>query len=551
MRGQEVDQLYWTLGANMAPLSGSLVKAQTMLGGLTKAIKTPTGAFVTLGAVAAIAGIKATKMAAEFDRALREVSTLLPQTVEGLQDVRREIVALSENVPEPPAQLTKGLYQVISAGITDTTEAIDVLTVSSMAATAGMSDTFTAVDAITTVLNAYQLSTDQATRVSDVFFATIAEGKINFSQLAQNIGDVATTAALAGVSIEELGAAIATMTKFGISSSESMTALNRLFLLLVEDGEETRAVSEKLGIEFNLAAVRAKGFAAVMEDVNRATKGDIQALYELVPEMRAFKAEAILAGQGVDELGRILGKTTTSAGYARSAFEKVSGDLGHQWTLIKNKVNVAWYALGNETLPIVTFWLKAVNQELGNVPIATLAGLESLSGGKLDMALEGAEATVKRIRQEIAAAKEARSFGANLLTEAYGIGGGDIADLDRQLAAAEARMRTLEQLQARRNALTAESLRGEGPQLPPTPDLTATLDELERKLVKIRDASADVLDVDAYMAGVRELAEGMNAAADAAERMIMTQSSLSGAEADVQALVDANILVWKDKDEKQ
>jgi len=173
-------------------------------------LKTPIGALTALGAAAALVGVKATKMAAELDLALREVSTLLPGTVEDMNGLRVAVISLSTNVPDPPALLTKGLYQIISAGITDTADSLYVLEIASRAAVAGLTDTFTSADALTTVLNAFQLEASEAERVADIFFATIKEGKTTFPELAGAIGNVATTAALAGVSMEEMGAAIAT-----------------------------------------------------------------------------------------------------------------------------------------------------------------------------------------------------------------------------------------------------------------------------------------------------------------------------------------------------
>lgn len=385
-----VDELFFDLTARTAGLVGPVGAAQRRMKGFSRFMTGPGGPIVALaafGVAAVAAGIKATKMAGELDKSLREVATLLPGTVEDLEGVRRSIIRLSTEVPEPPAQLTRALYQTISAGITDTAEAFGVLEVASRAAVAGLSDTFSAVDAITTVLNAYQLSTDQATRVSDVFFTTIKEGKLVFGDIAANIGTVATSAALAGVSIEEVGAALATMTKFGINAAEASTALNRFLLSVTQATDDQIAAAKRLGIEWNTTALRSKGLVGFLQDLNIATKGNIDLLAEINPNIRAARAAFILAGEGAAEYARILNSTNNAAGATQDAFEDMRGALDTQAQLLKNKVNAAWLELGSKLLPDVIALLEQLNELIGNETLNNIRLLEKLGREEEALAL--------------------------------------------------------------------------------------------------------------------------------------------------------------------
>ena len=99
MAGQKIDELFWDLGANTAPLVGAVGRAQKSLRGLgTTVLKVKVG-LAALGAVAVLAFIKATKAAAKLDAPLREVSTLLDQTVEQMGDLRNAIISLSSGLP--------------------------------------------------------------------------------------------------------------------------------------------------------------------------------------------------------------------------------------------------------------------------------------------------------------------------------------------------------------------------------------------------------------------------------------------------------------------
>lgn len=306
-------------------------------------------------AIVAIALIKvgrqAVAMAAVLDAALREVATLIPETADEIDTLREKLVQLSTRVPEAPELLSKALYQTISAGITDTAEAFGVLEVAAQSAIAGVTTTFTSVDAITTVLNAYQLNADEARRVSDVFFATVREGKITFDQLASSIGTVATSAALTGASVEEVGAALATLTKFGISAETSATSLNRALLAVVNATDDERAAAKALGFDLSAAAIQAKGLTGFINDLATATEGNVEALAAIFPEIRAFRAVSILAGQGVGEFNRILGATNNAAGGTSEAFEDMRGSLGTLSTLVKNRFNAILRDLGANILP--------------------------------------------------------------------------------------------------------------------------------------------------------------------------------------------------------
>lgn len=364
---QPIDELYWTLGIRDAGFVQSLTRSSAGVKKLKTAMAGPGGliaGMAALGVAMTIVGIKATKMGAQLDKALREVFTLLPQGAESMGELRQAIIDMSTRVPAPPVQLTEGLYQVISAGITDTADAMYVLEASARAATAGLTDTFTAVDAITTVLNAYQLDAREATRVSDVFFTTVREGKLKFEDIASTIGNVATSFALAGISVEELGAAMATMTKFGVDAAEATTALNRFVLSLTMATDDQRAAAEAMGIEWSLTALRAKGLVGFMQDMQEATGGNLEALAELNPNIRSARAAFILAGNGLGEYTRILRETQNASGATGTAFEKMHGSLQSQWDLLKNKVNTAWLKLGSVTLPLVIKAIEGLNDLL-------------------------------------------------------------------------------------------------------------------------------------------------------------------------------------------
>ncbi len=290
--------------------------------------------------------LKATAAAAKFGSTMAEVSTLVDTSIVSMDRLRKGVLEMTNSMPQTADELGAGLYQVISAGVQSTANQMFVLQEAAKAATGGLTDTFTAVDAGTTALNAWGLEASEITRVNDVFFTVIKEGKLTFEGIASTIGTFATSASLAGVSLEETGAAMATMTKFGVPAQEAASSLNRLLITLVNQTGEQEAAFAKLGVGFNTATIAEKGFAGILQELNKLTGENIDELAELFPNIRAARSAFVLAGKGNAEFNRILGETLNSTGAANVAFEKMANDAKNQFKLFRNKVNVVLIEMG-------------------------------------------------------------------------------------------------------------------------------------------------------------------------------------------------------------
>jgi TP901 family phage tail tape measure protein len=380
--------------------SAILGTLRKVAGGISALKVASVAGFAAIGVAAIVAGRKAVAFAATLDAALREVSTLLPFTAQQLAGVRDRLVEISTRVPQPPELLTEALYQAVSAGIKDTSEALQVVEVAARAAVGGLSDTGTALKAIMTVLNAFQLPASEAARVADIFFTTVQEGVLRFEDIASTIGDFATSAALSGASIEEAAAALATMTKFGVDAQKSAVSLNRLFLSVAKASDEQREAVRKMGIEFTVTNLKAKGLVGFLKEIEDATQGDIEALAKVVPEMRSFRAVSILAGNGAGEFARILGEMERSGGASQRAFDKLSGSLQNQSQLLKNKVNALYQRLGAQILPVVIDAVESLNKAFTDDQSEVIQNLERLGRTEEALALRRRQAAEQAIKDQ-------------------------------------------------------------------------------------------------------------------------------------------------------
>ena len=197
----------------------------------------------------------AAKASMDFESAMAKVWTITDMTKGQLDSLGSQLERLSSSIPQSAQQLAAGLYDAIGSGITDVAEAMQVLEVAAKAGQAGATSTAVAMDALTSAINAYGMEASDAGQLADVMFRAMDKGKLTFEEIAGNLGQVISTAAVAGVQFEEIAAAFATLTKGGVGAAEAATAVNQAILTIIQPSEQAAAYAEQLGIEFNAAAL--------------------------------------------------------------------------------------------------------------------------------------------------------------------------------------------------------------------------------------------------------------------------------------------------------
>jgi len=267
------------IGASLAPLKAGLAKARAAVNrstanlgrmafkGLSKSIASGmrrilTGIKRTMKlmtvAVVAATGI-AVKAFASFQAQIANVSTMLTkQTMHLIPTYATAILDMAKQFGASTKTLAEALYNILSASIAPE-KAMKTLAVVSKAATAGLTEVGTAAYAITGILNAYGLSADKAGEVSDILFAAVKMGQTTFDQLSSSVGRATAIAASAGVSFEEVAAALATITRGGISTDEAVTSLRMAIIALQGNTEGAVKLAKQHGVTLSYEALQTKG----------------------------------------------------------------------------------------------------------------------------------------------------------------------------------------------------------------------------------------------------------------------------------------------------
>jgi TP901 family phage tail tape measure protein len=272
-----------------------------------------------------------------LSRRLAEVNTLLGVSAEEMRGLREEILDLSREMGFLSSDAVPALYQAISASIPKE-NVIDFLKVSGRAAVGGVTNLETAVDGLTTVINAYGLASEDAALVSDLFFETVKRGKTTFPELSQGIGMVAPIAKAAGVRMEELFGAIASLTKQGLRTPIAMTALRGTLTALLAPSKELGELLDQLrdaGVDVELGSA---GLINVLQSISNAVDGDTKKMAELIPNVRGLNGVLALLSKNAEGTKEDIDAMTKSAGAASKAFLTMKDDVSTS----ANQISAAW-----------------------------------------------------------------------------------------------------------------------------------------------------------------------------------------------------------------
>lgn len=373
-----------TITANSSDLRKALLIGSSDVQKFTREVESSnrrTGLSWQTAGVAAKAGVvgvalavgAASFAAAQFETRMRNVNSLVHESPAAFKQMSASVLDLSTKLPQSANTLAEGLYDVTSSGFAGA-EALGILQKAAEAASAGLTTTANAAQAIDAVLNAYGLSAASAADVSDTLFQTVNLGVINFEQLTGTIGDVVGTAAAAKVSISQVGAAIATLTLSGLSGAESGTSLNRVIQSLIQPSEALAAVYKNLGIESGAQELATKGLFGVMEELRKATGGNITTMLQLFPEIRAARgALALMSNEGrtYARVSKSIDDENARQGATHKALAEQMKATSFQLKLFENQATRSAIKVGAQVLPVFLAFLVAT-QHLGQEAVPLL-----------------------------------------------------------------------------------------------------------------------------------------------------------------------------------
>lgn len=245
----------------------------------------------------------------EFEKTFTNVLTLLNKNQisdfgkELEKGVNKVIIKFGIGIGEA----NKALFDLVSAGV-EAGDAIVFLNKAAELSIAGNSDLGSVVLGITKIMNAYALSADDATKISEALFAAQVKGQTTVQELAASIGTATSAASIADIGFDELLATFAVLTKRLRNTDEAATAINATITALMK-ADKMPAVADafrRAGIEAGTTALKTNGLFETLVQISNAAEEDADILSELIPNIRALRGVGALTTEALVEFQEIL-----------------------------------------------------------------------------------------------------------------------------------------------------------------------------------------------------------------------------------------------------
>lgn len=352
------------------------------------------------GAAAALAaGVVAaasSKMAIDFDKSMRNVNSIAQLPERQFKKLEKSVLSLAGPTAQAPVTIANGLYDLVSSGF-DAAESLVIVKEAALGATAGLTDTAVSTKAVAAVLNAYRRPAKDAKDVTDTLFRTVDKGVITFEDLAQNIGDTLPFASSLGVTLSQVGGATATLTKQGLSASETMTRIRNVIQTMIKPGTELKATFKSLNTTGE-DLVRKKGLQGALQTLEGTTDGTKEAMAALFPNIRALGGALALTGENTQAATKDLQALKHHTDATAHALEQQSKSVSFQWNQVKAEVSAVAIEFGTKLLPVIIDGVHALG-DLGGAIFDVAEALGGMDGNlqAVILAMAGAAVATKAL----------------------------------------------------------------------------------------------------------------------------------------------------------
>jgi TP901 family phage tail tape measure protein len=307
-------------------------------------------------------GAAAFKTASEFEASMQKIVGLVGESQGQVTAWSAEILKLGPELGQMPKELAKAMYFITSSGFSGA-EAFDILRQSAKAASAGLGDVQSVADAVTSAMSTYRAENLQASRALDIFTAAIREGKIEASGFNREIGTVMSLAAKLGVGLEEVSAAMASMSLQGINAAHSATYLRGIFNAMIKPDEGAIKAFDRLGTSAeelrNILERDLLGALKKIYDLTRTEK-NVEIIGEVFPDIRGMLGFLTLVGQNYEKNAEIFREVYSSTGDMNQAFLAMTDTMQYQKNKALAELQAAWIKMGESMKEYVIPMLQSV-----------------------------------------------------------------------------------------------------------------------------------------------------------------------------------------------
>lgn len=338
---------------------GILSETITGIGG---AARTMTFAFT---APMVALGTYAVQAASGFDAAMRNINSLLGLGEAEFSAFEATVLDFAETTRSGVIPATEALYEIFSAGITDQERALEVWQISAKVAEAGLADLDKTTNAITATMSAFNLETDQASHVGNVWSRMVQLGVGSLSDFLSNSQKVLPLSSALNVSLEDMGATLAFLSQGGGGAAKAETAYAMMLSNMLKPTIEMKSALQELGVasgtdlveKFGSVSEAVMALRGVTDEVtfnNLFSKTGLEAALRITGNIDAMRQATLDFNDSLD--------TATM-----SAWEQQSKSFAFQWDRMKTSLESTAISIGQAIIPLITPLIAGFSDFLGLV----------------------------------------------------------------------------------------------------------------------------------------------------------------------------------------
>lgn len=400
LRGEQAMRAAKLLQQELRKTAGAATQADAAtskmgktLGGVERDMKKMVAGFVAFGvaitaARKAISGLSdSVRVFTEFEASMTRINTLVGISQEQLAAWEDDLISIANVTGKTGHEMSEALFAITSGGIRGA-EAMDVLERSAKAGAIGLGETDAIARAVVASMIAFADQNLSAAEATDILVGTVREGQLEASALAPVLGRVNAIAAQMGVRFADVGGFIAAFTQQGVNAEEAVTALRAALNLVLNPADGVRKAMAELGVDLDEVrrVMRDEGLIQGFGLLTTAADGNLDAIGELIPNVRALAGIMATAGTDLERMIGIQQRVRDSTGSVSDGFETWGQTSEAAFARFRSASDSLKEAIGKELTPAVTDLVKALTDivEQKDAIVSSLqaigAALKVLSG---------------------------------------------------------------------------------------------------------------------------------------------------------------------------
>jgi len=367
-----------------------------------------TGAVVGAAALAATLALTALgKSGADFEQAITNVGAVGLQTRAQIAPLEKMALDLGATTKFTATEAAGAMEIMARSGFSAADILAGVPGVLNAAAASGL-EIAEVADHVSNALKGMGLATSDATRVADVLALASSRTNSTIGTLGESLRNVASTARVLGVPLEDVVASVALLQDVGLDASVAGSAMNTMLTKLAKPPAAIAKQMKRLGLSFKDAQGNMKAFPEVLATVNTLAKKSggsmdrVAILADLVG-LRGQKAASNLAKLfETGKVEKLTAELRNATGAAQEMAELRMDTLQGDLTLLGSAVDgltVALFGLKGgalrDVVQLTTKWVSAnkdpelrnatgAAQEMAELRMDTLQGDLTLLGSAVD-----------------------------------------------------------------------------------------------------------------------------------------------------------------------